>query len=229
MKGIAKDALPLRAVLFDLDGTLVDTAPDMVAVLTDMQNSRGKQPLDYEEIRAHVSKGAIGLLRLAFPESAAAQLADLQIEYLERYAQALCVQSSLFHGLAELLRGLDRIELPWGAVTNKPRHLTESLLEALGLLSRAASVVNGDTHPQRKPDPAPLLLAARQIGVNPTESVYVGDAARDIQAGRAAGMATIAARYGYIVPGDEISNWGTNFMVTDPVDLAQRLLKAVRL
>jgi phosphoglycolate phosphatase len=219
----------VRAVLFDLDGTLVDTAPDMVAVLADMQAAHGLARLPYVTGRAQVSNGAIGLLRLAFPGREIDMFGALHVEYLERYARSLCVNSALFPGLAKLLDDLDRRRCPWGVVTNKPAHLTEPLMRALRLADRAACIVSGDTLPERKPDPAPLLLAASRLGVVPAESVYIGDAARDIDAGRAAGMTTIAAAYGYIVPDDKIENWGADSIVADTSELAQVLLKAVSL
>lgn len=218
-----------RVVLFDLDGTLVDTAPDMVAVLDEMQRSRGVDPLEYGVARAYVSNGAIGLLKLAFPEASPAPLGPLHLEYLDLYSKSLCRHSALFPGLPQVLNELDKTGRPWGVVTNKPKNLTEPLMQALGLMDRAACVVSGDTLPQRKPDPAPLLLAARQVDVSPSDCVYVGDAARDIQAGRAAGMATVAVRYGYIVPDDDISAWGADRIVSDVGELARLLSIAVTL
>ncbi|MDH5215578.1 MAG: HAD-IA family hydrolase, partial [Gammaproteobacteria bacterium] len=132
-------------------------------------------------------------------------------------------------GLEDLLAALDAHRCPWGVVTNKPQNLTNPLMQALRLSDRAACIVSGDTLPQRKPDPAPLLLAAKKVGVAPEASVYIGDAARDIEAGRAAGMATIAAAYGYIVPGDEIASWGADTVVADTGELTHALLKAVNL
>jgi phosphoglycolate phosphatase len=216
-------------VLFDLDGTLVDTAPDMVAALADLQEAHGLQRLAYEAGRAHVSNGAIGLLRLAFPDVPADALGPLHAEYLDRYAKALCVQSALFPGLEYLLDELDRARCPWGVVTNKPERLTMPLMAALQLMDRAACIVSGDTLPQRKPHPAPLILAAQRLGVTPQASVYIGDAARDIEAGRAAGMGTVAAAYGYIVPGDEPAAWGADSVVSDVGELTHLVLKAVNL
>lgn len=217
------------AVLFDLDGTLVDTAPDMVTVLADLQEAHGFERLTFDTGRAHVSNGAIGLLRLGFPTFVSDALAALHAEYLERYARSLCVNSALFAGLSELLDELDDRECPWGVVTNKPQHLTGPLLQALQLSDRAACVVSGDTLPQRKPHPAPLILAASRLGIPPEATVYIGDAARDIEAGRAAGMATIAAAYGYIVPGDEPAAWGADAVVADVGALTHLILKAVNL
>jgi phosphoglycolate phosphatase len=139
------------------------------------------------------------------------------------------VRSALFPGLGRLLDDLDRMHCPWGVVTNKPHRLTVPLMDALRLSDRASCIVSGDTLPQRKPHPAPLILAARTLGVAPAASVYIGDAARDIEAGRAAGMATIAAAYGYIVPGDEPASWGADSVVSDVGELTHLVLKAVNL
>lgn len=217
-----------RAILFDLDGTLVDTAPDMVAVLIDLQREENIAPIDYELARSHVSNGAAGLVSLAFPDIGDMDHERLRLRYLEKYSDAVCVNSILFPGLEKLLDRLDDARLPWGVVTNKPARMTDPLLEGLGLASRAACSVSGDTLPQRKPHPAPLLLASEQLGVEPALSVYVGDAARDIEAGRAAGMTTVAAAYGYINQEDPRS-WGADDIVSDTAELTTYLLKAVNL
>lgn len=218
----------VQAVLFDLDGTLVDTAPDMVAVLIDLQREENIAPLDYELARSHVSNGAAGLVSLAFPGIDAADHERLRLRYLEKYGNAVCVNSVLFPGLEFLLDKLDEARLPWGVVTNKPARMTDPLLDGLGLASRASCAVSGDTLPQRKPDPAPLLLASEQLGVQPALSVYVGDAERDIEAGRAAGMSTVAAAYGYINHEDP-HIWGADEIVADTAELTTYLLKAVNL
>lgn len=217
----------IDAVLFDLDGTLIDTAPDMVAVLNQMQRDHGEDPLSYEEARAHVSNGAIGLLRLAFPAAAESDFETLHREYLERYEGSVCTESRLYPDMPELLDALDARECPWGVVTNKPQRMTDPLLAALGLTSRLCCAVSGDTLPQRKPDPAPLLLGCQRAGTAPQRTVYVGDAARDMEAGRAAGMPTIAAAYGYIVAGDDPAAWKPDAIASDTKDLARMLLKAV--
>ena len=217
------------AVLFDLDGTLVDTAPDMVAVLQAMQSAHGVDPVPYDVGRAQVSNGALGLLRLAFPEHQIDFGVDLHIEYLDRYAEQICDASRVFDGLETLLDQLDDAGCPWGVVTNKPENLTHPLLEALGLLSRSACTVGGDTLPVRKPDPAPLLHACDIAGVDADRSIYVGDAARDIEAGFRAGMATIAVGYGYITEGDDPREWGADIIAPDTEELTQIVLKAVNL
>jgi phosphoglycolate phosphatase len=216
-------------VLFDLDGTLVDTAPDMLAVLQDMQRAHDVKPVDYEPGRAYVSNGALGLLSLGFPDTEHAVGSDLHRDYLERYALRVCEASSLFSGLDRLLEILDAAGLPWGVVTNKPAHLTDPLLEGLALSARSACAVSGDTLPQRKPNPAPLLHACELAGLLPQDTVYVGDSSRDIEAGRNAGMATIAAAYGYVTPDDDPRRWGADLIVADTAELTQILLKAVNL
>lgn len=227
MSGISPAAFD--AVLFDLDGTLVDTAPDMVAVLMDLQLAEGVPPVAYDLARAHVSNGANGLLTLAFPDIDERGLERLREIYLQRYAASVCVYSTLFAGLDSLLDAFDRAGSPWGIVTNKPANLTMALLDRLQLADRAACAVSGDTLPERKPHPAPLLLACEQAGVAPERTIYVGDAARDIDAGRAAGMQTVAVAYGYITPDDDPARWDADHIVADTSELSQLLRKAVNL
>jgi phosphoglycolate phosphatase len=218
-----------KAVLFDLDGTLVDTAPDMVAVLQSLQGDHGLDPVDYEVGRSHVSNGAAGLLRLGFPDSDDELREVLRLEFLERYAHSICEHSAVFAGLDGLLGRLDDGNVPWGIVTNKPHDLTKPLLAALQLTERIACCVSGDTLSLRKPDPAPLLHACDLAGVSAGESMYVGDSSRDIEAGRAAGMATIAAAYGYITADDSAAVWGADSIAADTEELAKIVLKAVNL
>lgn len=218
-----------EAVLFDLDGTLVDTAPDMVAVLQAMQQANDVAPIDYESGRAQVSNGAIGLLSVGFPDIEVSFGDELHLDYLERYAQAVCRDSRVFAGLESLLDRLDDAGCPWGVVTNKPEHLTQPLLEALDLAGRAACIVSGDSLPVRKPDPAPLLLACDIAGVDAYRSIYIGDAARDIEAGLRAGMGTVAASYGYITDDDDPREWGSDIIAPDTQELVQIVLKAVNL
>jgi phosphoglycolate phosphatase len=217
------------AVFFDLDGTLVDTAPDMVATLQAFQRDHGVREIEYGLGRAHVSNGAAGLLRAGFPELDDAQRERLVAPYVERYKHRIAEDSSVFDGLSGLLESLDDLKCRWGVVTNKPTHLTEPLMQALGLLHRSAATVCGDTLPQRKPDPAPLLHACKLADVSPQQAIYVGDAARDIEGGNAAGMTTVAATYGYIVAEDDPLSWGADLIVADSEDLAQIILKAVTL
>jgi 2-phosphoglycolate phosphatase len=218
-----------EAVLFDLDGTLVDTAPDMVGALQATQSAHDIAPLPYEVGRRHVSNGAIGLLRAGFPGIDIRFGDAYHVEFLERYAAALCDGSRVFEGLDLLLDRLDEAACPWGVVTNKPEYLTTPLLEALGLASRSACTVSGDTLPVRKPDPGPLLHACDIAGVVSRRTLYAGDASRDIAAGAAAGMTTVAATYGYVTEEDDPLSWGADVIASDPEELAQIVLKAVNL
>ena len=208
------------AVLLDLDGTLVDTAPDLCAVLNAVLARHDRPALPYAIARNEVSNGAVGMLRAAFPEtSTAEELEGLRLEFLEIYLQSVCIKSRIFIGLEDILNQLEKNHRPWGVVTNKPHAMTQPLLEAVGLTGRASCVVSGDRLPERKPHPAPLRLAASELGLEPAQCVYVGDAPRDIEAGQAAGMATIAAAYGYIRPGEDPHSWGADAVIRRPIDL----------
>ena len=218
----------VKAVLFDLDGTLVDTAPDMVGALVRLQTQRGAAEVNYAAARSNVSNGAAGLVRVAFPDADDLLREELHRDFLAIYQQNLCVESRVFAGLDTLLDELERAHLPWGVVTNKPQALTDALLVALGLAQRAACAISGDTLPQRKPHPAPLLLASRMLNVAPERIVYVGDAARDIEAGRAAGMATVAAAWGYITDDDDPAAWAADHIAASPDELSQLLTKELR-
>lgn len=218
-----------RAVLFDLDGTLVDTAPDMVTALQDLQRQHGVEPVSYEYGRSHVSNGALGLLRIGFPELPDTGREALLCDYVSRYAENLCVETTVFAGVDTLLNLLETGERPWGVVTNKPAHLTDPLMAALALADRSAATVSGDTLPTRKPDPQPLWHACELAGIDPARTIYIGDAARDIEAGRRAGMLTIAAAYGYITPDDDAGNWDADFIASDTTELAQIVREAVNL
>jgi len=218
-----------NVVFFDLDGTLVDTAPDMVAVLQALQREHGIDPVSYELGRANVSNGAVGLLRVGFPKIVVEFGDDMHQQYLERYAEAICVESRIFPGLGELLDQLDDAGCPWGIVTNKPEQLTSPLLMALDIAERSACTVCGDTLAVRKPDPAQLILACDLVGVDPANAIYVGDAERDIEAGRRAGMATMAAAYGYITEDDDPREWDADVIATTTEELAQIVLNAVNL
>ncbi|MEO8466373.1 MAG: HAD-IA family hydrolase [Gammaproteobacteria bacterium] len=205
-------------VLFDLDGTLVDTAPDLVAVLNELLHESGRVRMPFAIARNEVSNGAIGLLRLGFGEfDAPEELDTLRARFLEIYRRSVCVNSKLFMDIDTLFR--EEGDFAWGIVTNKPQAFTEPLLAQLGIAGRWGTVVSGDRLPQRKPDPAPLLLAARELGIAPGSCVYIGDAPRDIEAGRAAGMKTVAAAFGYIRPHEDPTTWGADFLVRQPREI----------
>lgn len=216
-------------VLFDLDGTLVDTAPDMVATLQQMQVDHGYDPIAYDLGRRNVSNGAMGLLRVGFADLDQEQRHAMVDEYVERYADRLCDLTRVFAGVDSLLDHLDAAGCPWGVITNKPERLTNPLLEALGLADRSICSVSGDTLPVRKPEPGPILLGCDIAGVDAFRSIYVGDAARDIEAGQRAGAATIAAAYGYITEDDDPREWGADIIAVDTEELTQIILKAVNL
>ncbi|MEZ5561862.1 MAG: HAD-IA family hydrolase [Gammaproteobacteria bacterium] len=212
------------AVLFDLDGTLLDTAPDMVAALNELCRLRAAPELPWETARAQVSNGTLGLLRVAFPGQDPAQQPELQQQFGELYSARLVSKTRLFPDMEALLTRLEQQRIHWGVVTNKPRRFTEPLLAALGLLERSACTVSGDTLPERKPHPRPILYALEQIATLPEHSIYVGDARRDIESGRAAGTATIAVRYGYIEHGQDPDDWNADFVVSTPDDLSRLIL-----
>ena len=207
------------AVLLDLDGTLVDTAPDMVAALNRLLAEEGLPPAPYAQARNQVSNGSAGMIRLGFtvePE----ERPDLIQRFLDLYFKNLTVYSRLFNGLESFLNLIHESKMPWGIVTNKPAWLTEPLMDHLGIEPAPGSIVSGDALPQRKPHPAPLQLAATQLEVPADGCVYIGDAARDIQAGRAAGMTTVAAHYGYIPFNDDPYAWNADHHVRHPSQLA---------
>jgi len=208
-----------EALLLDLDGTLLDTAPDMGGALNRLRAEHGREPLPDASIRPVVSHGAMRLVALGFPEAAGAEFERLRLRFLEIYAANLAIGTRLFPGFETVLATLESRGLPWGIVTNKPGWLTDPLLEALDLGRRAACAVSGDTVSERKPHPLPLLHAARLLGVDAERCVYVGDAERDIQAGRAAGMTTVVAAYGYLSADDDPLRWQPHGIVQAPGEL----------
>lgn len=220
MRRWSAPAVP-TAVLFDLDGTLLDTAPDMVPALNELCRLRSVPELPYLAARAQVSNGTLGLLRAAFPGTDPSQQPDLQQQFLRLYSARLANETRLFPDMEALLTKLEQHRIHWGVVTNKPHQLTEPLLAALGLLERSACTVSGDTLPERKPHPRPILYALEQIAALPEHSIYVGDARRDIESGRAAGTATIAVRYGYIEPGQDPDAWDADYVVSTPTELSK--------
>ena len=218
-----------RAVFFDLDGTLVDTAPDMVSALQDLQRDMGVEPVAYALGRSTVSNGAMGLLGLAFPEESILPDGPLMCEFIARYKSRVCEESAVFPDLEALLLALDEATIPWGVVTNKPAHLTIPIMDQLQLAERSACIVSGDTLPTRKPGPATLIHACELAQVAPEDCIYVGDAARDIEAGANAGMATVAVGYGYILESDDPQGWGADKNAASTQELVHILRKAVNL
>ena len=215
-------ASPYKGVFFDLDGTLADTAPDLVAAANQLLIARNLTPKQYEVLRPCASAGARGLIGGAFgidPEHP--DFIPLRDEFFANYEKALLVNSVLFEGVEHLLDQLDGAKLPWGIVTNKSERFTNPLTDLMGLRQRAASTVSGDTTPHSKPHPEPILHAARIANVDPARSVYVGDDIRDIVAGKAAGMKTIAAAYGYCGCEEPPEAWGADYLVRHPKELLE--------
>ena len=211
----------IEAVLFDLDGTLADTAPDMALTVNRMRARRGLAPVAIELVRPHVSKGARGMIVAAFgvaPDDP--QFRALRDEFLELYAENLCDGTQLFPGMEAVLDGLDAERIGWGVVTNKFERLARPVIEGLGLGHRTAVVVGGDTCPRPKPFPDPLLFAAATMGVAPMRTLYVGDDERDVQAARAAGMPVIVAGYGYLGDGPPAILWGADAVIDSPAGIA---------
>ena len=209
-----------RLVLFDLDGTLVDTAEDLAMAVNRCRTRRGLQPTPPPELRPWTSHGARGLIQRAFglePDDAGYD--ELRAELLDNYSQALCVHSHLYEGIEQALAAIEASDRIWGVVTNKPARFTHPLLRALGLEQRASCVVSGDTVARPKPDPAPIRHALDTCAVPAPDCVYIGDDVRDVQAGRAAGVRTIAAAYGYLGGAGDVASWGADFVIHQPLEL----------
>lgn len=209
----------VKAVLFDLDGTLIDSAPDLGAAADKMRTDRGLPSLPFELYRPMAGAGARGMLGVAFgitPEHP--DFAAMREEFFRNYENCMTQRTYVFEGVAQLIQSLVDHELAWGVVTNKSMRFAAPLTRGMPLFKSARTVVGGDSTPHPKPHPAPLLEAARQVGVRPIECIYVGDDVRDVQAGRAAGMPTVAATYGYLGSTD-VSQWGADVQIGTPLAL----------
>lgn len=219
------NSTPTRCVLFDLDGTLADTAPDLGAALNRVLEEEGLAPLPMSATRPVTSQGVRGLLRVGLgigPDAPDYQ--TLAQRVLKHYAAGICQHTRLFDGMAAVLDALESQRVKWGIVTNKHARFTEPLVDALGLAQRAACVISGDSAAHPKPHPAPLIMACERANVPTEHSIYVGDDLRDIQAGKAAGMRTIAAAWGYLGDGDAIHDWGADHIASTPEALLDVVL-----
>ena len=219
-----RPAAVVRAVLFDLDGTFADTAPDMAGALNRVRARHRLPPLPLDAVRPHVSNGARGMVAAGFnllPEHEG--YVPLRDAFLDEYASALCVESRWFDGMAALVEQLERQQILWGIVTNKAARYALPLMDALDVTGRAACVVCGDTCARAKPHPDPLLHAARLIGIEPAHCLYVGDDRRDIDAANAAGMHGVVALYGYLGVAPEPASWAASAMVETPAQIATLL------
>lgn len=218
----------IRTVLFDLDGTLADTAPDLAAALNRLLANEGRAPLPFHAIRPLASHGSTALIRLGFgytPDDAG--FAPLRARFLEHYAENVCRETRVFPGVPELLAELRERGICWGIVTNKPAFLAEPLIARLGLVHPPACVVSGDTTQNRKPHPEPMLHACAIAAAQPAEALYIGDAERDIHAGREAGMKTLVALFGYIGENENPAEWGADGMVNTPLEVLDWIDKTV--
>jgi 2-phosphoglycolate phosphatase len=214
----------LRAVLFDMDGTLLDTAPDFIAICQAMLAERGFPRVDDKLIRDEISGGAKAMVSAAFAMSPdAPEFEALRLEFLARYQTDCAVHSKLFDGMAELLADIEKANLIWGVVTNKPVRFAQPIMEQLGLSERSALLICPDHVTKSKPDPEPLLLACKMLDLDPASVLFVGDDLRDIESGRDAGTKTAAVRYGYIHPHDNPDHWGADVVVNHPLELRRVL------
>ena len=214
----------IRAVLFDLDGTLIDTAPDMGGALNNLLIEENHSPLAPEVIRPLVSRGGLVLVKLGFGDKVDESMIEpLRLRFLQHYRAIIADHSKLFEGFEAVLSELETRQIKWGIVTNKPEWLTIPLLKLLNLDQRVASVICGDSLEKRKPDPLPLRVAARNMGINCDQCLYVGDDERDIIAGRAAGMKTLTAAYGYIESNIDYLAWQADAVIDSPRALLEHI------
>jgi phosphoglycolate phosphatase len=209
----------VSGVLFDLDGTLLDTAHDMAEALNRLRESEGLERLSFERIRPLVSHGAPRLIRFAFDEPEGERYESLRRQFLDLYAGSIAVHTRLFAGFERVLDAVEGAGIRWGIVTNKPGWLTTPLLAEVGLAARCGCVVAGDTLAERKPHPLPLLHAAGLLGLEPRDCVYVGDAERDVQAARNAGMIPLVAGFGYLAAGEDPAAWLPEAIFSHPEEL----------
>ena len=210
----------IHAVLFDLDGTLLDTAPDLVFALNNLLKKHNKPGVSLHDARNIVSQGSVALTRYGFPEVTDDEAFEtLRKEFLQHYLNAVCIDTEFFDGMEDLLRAIESSNIPWGIVTNKPASMTDPLIEKLSLTQRAKCVVSGDTLAVSKPHPEPLLYASDIIGLSPHNTIYIGDDIRDIYAGNEAGMYTCVAGYGYIETDIDTTQWGADFTIHHPTEL----------
>ncbi len=221
---MSNQVTPIHAVLFDLDGTLLDTAPDLALALNTLLKCHHKTAVNFDDVRNISSQGSLALTRYGFPEvDDDVEFEKLCQQFLQHYADSICVDSVLFDGMQELLDIIESHNIPWGIITNKPGALTKPLLEKLSLSNRTACIVSGDTLEVRKPHPEPLLLASKTIDLSPHHTIYLGDDPRDIYAGNAAGMYTCVARYGYIEADIDTNQWGADFTINNPLELLNHI------
>lgn len=210
----------ISAVLFDLDGTLADTAPDLAYALNSTLTHQGRNPLPFEKIRPHVSHGATAMIRHGLgitpddPEYDA-----IRNRFLKTYIDNICRETKTFEGMDRVLSALEQRRISWGVVTNKPSWLTDPLMDAMDLFQRAGCIISGDTLEHNKPHPAPILHACDLLGVAADDTLYIGDAERDIKAGKAAGTYTLTALFGYLHESDDPDEWNADGKISSPIEI----------
>jgi 2-phosphoglycolate phosphatase len=215
---------PFSAIFFDLDGTLLDTAPDLAFALNTLLEQEGLESISYQDIRTVASNGSPAIINLGFDITAEdSDYPSLQQRFLQLYQDNITRETALFDGMEEVLTALEKANIPWGIITNKPAFLTEPLAKGLNLTHRAACIVSADTTPFSKPHPAPMFYACDIIQHKPENCLYIGDAARDIEAGKNVHMQTVAALYGYIGIDDNPENWQADASINHPRDILQWL------
>ncbi len=214
----------IKAVLFDLDGTFADTAPDLANALNCVRQEKGLSPLPLESIRLETSNGANALIKLGFEiETSATDFSNLKNRLLDHYLNNIAEYTTLFAGIDELIKKLEERSITWGIVTNKPMRFTNPLMEKLGISDRTHCIVSGDTTSHAKPHPESLIYATKLLGISPRDCLYIGDAARDISAARNAGMRSLIAMYGYIGLDDQTDQWGADGKIDHPLDILSYL------
>jgi 2-phosphoglycolate phosphatase len=217
---VSRAAPAVAAVLFDLDGTLVDSAPDLAGAANELRQAEGLRAMDYADLRPMVGTGARGMLDAAFGIGPGhARYDQLREQFLQRYEARILRETQVFDAMQPVLQSLERAALPWGIVTNKIARFSVPLVQGLGLMRRSAVLISGDSTPHAKPHPQPLLEAARRLGIEPARCVYLGDDLRDVQAGRAAGMAVLAAAWGYLGRGESVHHWQADAVLNEPREL----------
>ena len=217
----------VEAVLFDLDGTLIDSAPDLGAAADKMRTDRGLTSLPLEHYRHMAGAGARGMIGIAFgitPEHP--DFEDMKEEFFVNYENCMTERTQIFEGVVDIVASLVALGMPWGVVTNKSSRFTDPLTSSMPLFATAGTIVSGNTTPHAKPHPEPLYEAARRLAVDPSRCIYVGDDERDIVAGLAAGMGTVAATYGYLGQQADISRWNAHLQIDSPIDLLKFLKRA---
>ncbi len=217
----------VEAVLFDLDGTLIDSAPDLGAAADKMRTDRGLTSLPLEHYRHMAGAGARGMIGIAFgitPEHP--DFEDMKEEFFVNYENCMTERTQIFEGVVDMVASLVALGMPWGVVTNKSSRFTDPLTSSMPLFATAGTIVSGNTTPHAKPHPEPLYEAARRLAVDPSRCIYVGDDERDIVAGLAAGMGTVAATYGYLGQQADISRWNAHLQIDSPIDLLKFLKRA---